>query len=274
MGSAIIASLSIARKKGLIIPIVFNTGGYDSPQIIKMLNGTIDIYMPDARYSSNILAEKYSQVKNYIKYNRQSLKEMYRQVGGLRLDSNGIAKKGLLVRLLVMPNNIGGIKETLDFIKNELSTDVYLSIMAQYQPTYKAKNYPELSRRITSSEYLEIVEYAEELGFNSGWTQDYISLNTEDDLFVPGFNSEWAQDAAFVYMAREDANVSPRKLAEAIETGDMRPILSGLSRSFAYFPRKNGKSRKYNQDITISPDCLGKKLQQAYISRLEGKAPW
>lgn len=186
----IVKALSIARKKGLSIPTVFNTGGYDNPKIIKTLDGAVDIYMPDARYSSDNMAEKYSTVKNYVKYNRLSLIEMYRQVGGLKLDKNGVAKKGLLIRLLVMPNNIGGIKQTLDFIKNELSTDVYLSIMAQYHPTYKARNYPELSRRITVREYLEIVKYAEKKGFNFGWTQDYISLNSSEDLFIPDFKDK------------------------------------------------------------------------------------
>lgn len=182
----IVKALLIARKRGLSVPIVYNTGGYDSPQIIKMLDGLIDIYMPDARYSSNIMAEKYSMVKDYVKYNRESLKEMYRQVEGLKLDENGVAKKGLLIRLLVMPDNISGTKETLNFIKNELSTDVYLSIMAQYYPVYKAKNYPELNRRLKAQEYLEVVNYAEKLGFSYGWTQDYIGLNSED-LFIPDF---------------------------------------------------------------------------------------
>lgn len=186
----IVKALSIARKKGLAVPTVFNTGGYDSPQIIKMLNGAVDIYMPDARYSSSSMAEKYSGIKDYVKYNRQSLKEMYNQVGGLKLDPNGIAKKGLLVRLLVMPDNIGGIRETLDFIKNELSTDVYLSIMAQYHPVYKARNYPELHRRITAAEYSEIAKYAEKIGFNFGWTQDYIFLNDEENLFMPDFKDK------------------------------------------------------------------------------------
>lgn len=186
----IVKALSIARKKGLSIPTVFNTGGYDNPKIIKMLDGVMDIYMPDARYSSDNMAEKYSMIKNYVKYNRLSLIEMYRQVGGLKLDKNGVAKKGLLIRLLVMPNNIGGTKQTLDFIKNELSTDVYLSIMAQYHPAYKARNYPELSRRITAREYFEIVKYAEKKGFNFGWTQDYISLNSSEDLFIPDFKDK------------------------------------------------------------------------------------
>jgi putative pyruvate formate lyase activating enzyme len=186
----IVEALSIAKKNGLTIPTVFNTGGYDNPQLIKMLNGVVDIYMPDARYSSSDAAEKYSGIKNYVRYNRQSLKEMYSQVGELKLDSNGIAIKGLLVRLLVMPDNIGGIRETLDFIKNELSTDVYLSIMAQYHPAYKARNYPELHRKITAGEYLEIVKYAEKIGFNFGWTQDHISLNSNKDLFMPNFKDK------------------------------------------------------------------------------------
>jgi len=186
----IVKALNLARNKGLLIPTVFNTGGYDNPQIIEMLDGVIDIYMPDMRYSNDDMAKKYSMVKEYVQYNRQSVKEMYRQVGGLKLDKEGIAKKGLLVRLLVMPDNIGGIKNTLDFIKNELSTDVYLSIMAQYHPVYKAFKYPELSRMITAKEYLEVVKYAEKKGFNYGWTQDYVSLSGKEDLFIPDFKNK------------------------------------------------------------------------------------
>lgn len=186
----IVKALSAARKKGLTVPTVFNTGGYDNPRIIKMLNGIIDIYMPDMRYSSNYMAKKYSMVKDYVRYNRQSVKEMYRQVGGLKLDSSGTAVKGLLIRLLVLPYNISGTKETLDFIRSELSTDVYLSIMAQYHPAYNAFDYPRLKRRITAKEYLEIVRYAEKKGFSFGWTQDHISLKVEEDLFMPDFKDK------------------------------------------------------------------------------------
>jgi putative pyruvate formate lyase activating enzyme len=183
----ILNALAVARSRGLKVPLVYNTGGYDNPKIIKTLDRIIEIYMPDARYSSDEMAEKYSNVKNYVKNNQESLKEMYRQVGDLKLNSKGVAEKGLLIRLLVLPNNIGGIKKTLDFIKKELSTNIYLSIMAQYHPEYKANNFPELARRITSREYYEIVKYAEKLGFTSGWTQDYISLSEEKDLFRPDF---------------------------------------------------------------------------------------
>jgi putative pyruvate formate lyase activating enzyme len=182
----IIEALSIAKKSGLNIPIVYNTGGYEREQIIKLLDGIINIYMPDIRYSSDIMAERYSGVKNYVNNNRKSIKEMYRQVGELDLDDNGIAKKGLLIRLLVLPENIGSVKETLDFIKEELSEYVYLSIMAQYHPEYMALNYPGLSRSILPDEYYEIVDYAEKLGLANGWTQDYCA--PEKDLFRPDFN--------------------------------------------------------------------------------------
>ena len=196
----IIKALFAAKKKGLSVPTVFNTGGYDNPRIIKMLDGIIDVYMPDMRYSDNDMAKKYSSVEEYVLYNRESVKEMYRQVGGLKLSEEGVAKKGLLVRLLVMPGNIGGIKKTLDFIKNELSTDVYLSIMAQYHPVYKAFKYPELNRRITAKEYLDVVRYAEKKGFSYGWTQDHISLSSKEDLFMPDFKDK----KVFKYSKDED----------------------------------------------------------------------
>jgi len=183
----IIKAAAIASKKGLDIPMVYNTGGYDNPEIIEMLKGVIDIYMPDIRYSSNNMALKYSKVKKYVENNRASLKEMYRQVGNLALNRDGIAQKGLLVRLLVMPENIGSIKESLDFLKEELSTEVYLSIMAQYHPEYKACNYAGLSRKITLKEYQEVTSYAEKLGFLNGWVQDHESLSIEEDMFRPDF---------------------------------------------------------------------------------------
>lgn len=186
----IIEALSLARQSGLNIPIVFNSGGYDDPDMIKMLDGIIDIYMPDIRYSSNAMAQKYSHVKNYVEYNRAAVMEMYRQAGILKLDKSGIAKKGLIIRLLVMPGNIAGIDETLDFLKNELSSDIHLSIMAQYHPEYKARSIPIISRRISEKEYYKVTDYAEELGFYNGWTQEYSSLSEKEDLFIPDFKNE------------------------------------------------------------------------------------
>jgi len=186
----IIKAFSIAGKSGPDIPFVYNTGGYDHPGIIKMLEGIVDIYMPDIRYSNDSMALKYSGIKDYVRFNRDSILEMYRQVGDLELDKNGIAKKGLLIRLLVLPENIGGIKDTLDFIKNRLSCNVYLSIMAQYHPAHIAHKYPQLSKRVSTGEYLKIVEYARELGLDRGWTQDHGSLEAGEDEFIPDFSEE------------------------------------------------------------------------------------
>lgn len=184
----IVEALQIARTKGLVIPTVYNTGGYDDPETIKALKGYIDIYMPDMRYSDDRMAKKYSSVKDYVNHNRLSVKEMYRQVGPLEIDSQGIAKKGLMVRLLVLPEDISGIKATLDFLKSETSDDIYLSIMAQYHPTYLAHMYPEIDRRITKGEYRQVTEYAEKIGFSNGWTQDDILL--EEDEFIPDFSDK------------------------------------------------------------------------------------
>jgi putative pyruvate formate lyase activating enzyme len=183
-------SLEIAYSKGFKLPLVYNTGGYDNPEIIKLLDGIIDIYMPDMRYSIERMAEKYSSVKNYVKYNRESVIEMYRQVGNLELDKSGIAKRGLMIRLLVMPGDIAGIKNTIDFISENLSNKVYLSIMAQYHPAYRAYNFRELSRRITYREYRDVLNYAADRGFEYGWIQDYDGLDPKKDSFIPDFKDK------------------------------------------------------------------------------------
>jgi putative pyruvate formate lyase activating enzyme len=156
----IIKALYLASKQGLNIPIVYNTGGYDNPEVIKLLSEIVDIYMPDMKYSDNENAYKYSSAKDYWEINTSAVKEMYRQVGGLKVDEYRVAYRGLLIRHLVLPNNIAGSKKIIDFIVENLGDDVYLNIMAQYRPCFKAKNYPELNRRITLEEYEEIVNYA------------------------------------------------------------------------------------------------------------------
>ena len=188
----IIDSLNIVRtkKNGLTIPVIYNSGGYEDSGTIKLLEGLIEIYMPDIRYSDNESAYKYSGVKNYVENNRISLIEMYSQVGGLKTDENGIAVRGLMVRLLIIPGIAVEIKKSLDFIKNELSTDVYISIMSQYEPLYKAKGYPEINRKINRDEYNRIIDYAEKLGFYTGAFQEFEEHTEEKDLFKPDFDSE------------------------------------------------------------------------------------
>jgi len=168
----ILAALEIAVDKGLGLPIVYNTGGYDSPDAIRLLNGIVDIYMPDMRYSDNAMAKKYSDAPDYVEINRACVMEMQSQVGDLVMDGEGVAQKGLIIRLLALPEDISGTKETLRFIKERVSENAYLSIMSQYYPTFKAYNYPPISRGTTPEEYKNIVDEAKKLGLNNGWVQE------------------------------------------------------------------------------------------------------
>ena len=168
----ILEALLLAVERGFRLPIVYNTSAYDSIQALRLLDGVVDIYMPDLKYSDSRVAEKYSGVKNYWEVARVAFKEMHRQVGDL-VTENGLAKRGLLIRHLVMPNEIAGSKKVLEFIAYELSKDSWVNIMAQYYPTYRAHEHPEIARPITSKEYWEVVEYARKLGLHRGIPFEY-----------------------------------------------------------------------------------------------------
>jgi putative pyruvate formate lyase activating enzyme len=161
-----------ARKEGLTIPVLSNSSGYENVETLKLLEGIIDIYMPDAKYSDNNHAEKYSNAPGYWEANQKALLEMHRQVGELTFDKNGIAVKGLLIRHLVLPDRISGSKKVLTFIAESISNQTYLSLMSQYHPANKTKDFPELSRRLTEDEYNEVRDYAQKLGFVNGWQQE------------------------------------------------------------------------------------------------------
>jgi putative pyruvate formate lyase activating enzyme len=156
----ILKSVSIARENGLKIPIVYNCGGYESVDTLKILDGVIDIYMPDFKYSDEKLAEKYSKIKNYPEFAKYALIEMHRQVGDLIINDEGVALRGLLVRHLVLPNNIAGTEEILKFISEKISKNTYINIMDQYRPCWHAGEYPELNRRITKKEFEEAINLA------------------------------------------------------------------------------------------------------------------
>jgi putative pyruvate formate lyase activating enzyme len=175
----ILKALEIAVGNGLNIPIVYNTSGYDLPDTINALKSVIDIYLPDMRYSDNDMALIYSNTADYVKYNRSSIKEMYKQVGDLIMDKDGIALRGLIIRLLVLPNGVSGTTKSLKFIRDGISKNTYLSIMSQYYPTFKAGNLKEISRRVGKIEYDNIVDEASALGLNNGWMQDY-EENTDE----------------------------------------------------------------------------------------------
>ena len=164
----ILKALFVAIEDGLVVPLVYNCGGYESLEIIKLLDGIIDIYMPDIKYGDNDMAERYSKAKGYFDVAKSVITEMYRQVGDLSINKNGIAEKGLLVRHLVMPDSISGTEKALDFIAS-LSKNTYLNIMDQYRPQYKAYDYPKINRRITSEEFEKAIFLAKKAGLTRGF---------------------------------------------------------------------------------------------------------
>ena len=162
----ILSALEIAVERGLNIPLVYNTGGYDSVETLKIIDKVFDIYMPDMKYGDKTTAAKLSKVSNYPKINQDAVLEMHRQVGDLVLDGNGIAQRGLLIRHLVLPDNLAGTEKVLEFISKKISKNTYLNIMDQYNPHYKAFKKPQLNKRITSNEYNYALELAKRYGLN------------------------------------------------------------------------------------------------------------
>ncbi len=160
----IMAALVIAAEKGLRVPLVHNTGGYDSLEALHLLDGIVDIYMPDMKYADERVGRKYSKIKDYPEVNQAAVKEMHRQVGDLVTDERGIAQRGLLVRHLVLPNGLAGTTEIVNFLADEISPQTYLNVMSQYRPTYKAHMYPEINRRPTLEELQEAMNVAQKAG--------------------------------------------------------------------------------------------------------------
>ncbi len=178
----LVKTIKIACETGLRLPIVFNCGGYESLNTIRLLDGIIDIYMPDIKYGSkphhpeelkdgnSVPAEKYSNAPDYFEKCKEAVKEMHRQVGDLEI-VDGIAQRGLLIRHLVLPNNLAGSEKVLKFIAEEISPDTYVNIMDQYRPMYKAERFPELNRRPTLSEHNEVIEIAKKYGLHRGFKE-------------------------------------------------------------------------------------------------------
>ncbi len=167
----ILKSLKLAVKMGLHIPIVYNTSGYDSVNTLKLLDGVVDIYLPDARYADNEIALKYSSAPGYFEIMKKALREMHRQVGDLSLNRMGVAHSGLIVRHLVLPEGLSDTRKIMRFIAREISPHTYISLMAQYFPAYQASQFPLLSRRIKREEYREAFQAFKEEGLENGWFQ-------------------------------------------------------------------------------------------------------
>lgn len=178
----IIEAIKIAKKKGLKIPIVYNTNGYETVETLQQLEGYIDVYLPDFKYIDNALGKKYSNIEHYFETVTKAIQEMYRQVGAPQLDENGMIKKGLIIRHLVLPGYLENSKKVLKWLKNNIDNNVYLSIMAQYFPTYRAKEDDVINRKLTKEEWQEIEDYIDELGIENGYIQE---LGEHEEEYVP-----------------------------------------------------------------------------------------
>ena len=178
----IIEAIKIAKAKGLNIPIVYNTNGYENIETIKALNGYVDVYLPDLKYAEEKLAIEYSGAKNYFEVATKAIKEMIKQVGKIKLNEDGIIQKGVIIRHLVLPNHIENSKKVLLWIKQNLPNDIYVSIMAQYFPTYKAKENQKLNRKLTKKEWEQIEKYVEEIDIENGFIQE---LGDHEEEYVP-----------------------------------------------------------------------------------------
>ncbi len=170
-------AILIAAAEGLNLPIVYNTNGYDSLEVLKLLDGIVDVYLPDLKYAEDEAGYLYSKVRGYQQYARSAVKEMFRQTGpDLVFGADGLLKRGLIIRLLVLPNDIAGIRDSLEWIRDELSPRVAISLMAQYYPIHQAssnRRYILLSRRVSESEWLKALSLLDEMQMEEGWMQDF-----------------------------------------------------------------------------------------------------
>lgn len=167
----IVEAIFIARKWGLTLPIVYNTSGYESQEGLKLLDGIIDVYLVDMRYSDNRIALKYSGVKNYLEINTSAVKEMFSQVGNLITDQDGMARSGLIIRHMVLPSNLAGSEKTFEFISQKISDQVWVSLMDQYFPAYRAQNFHHLKRKTSPREYQKAEKAFFDSGLKNGWAQ-------------------------------------------------------------------------------------------------------
>jgi putative pyruvate formate lyase activating enzyme len=181
----IIEALKISKNKGLNIPIVYNTNSYENIETIKSLEGLIDIYLPDIKYFSDKNSVKYSNAPDYFETAKNAVIEMFNQVGDIQMDTNGIMKKGVIIRHLMLPGLLFDSKKILDFVYNTFNNRVYLSLMNQYTPFYKSSDYKEIDRKISKKSYNALIEYALSIGIEKGFIQED---ETQLESFIPDFD--------------------------------------------------------------------------------------
>lgn len=170
------------KISGLNLPIIYNSNGYENVDTLKKLDGDIDVYLPDLKYYSNDLAKKYSKVDNYFEIATNAIMEMYKQVGGVKLNKEGLIKKGVIIRHLVLPNHLHNSKHILKWIKENMPNDVYVSVMAQYFPTYKAMDDSYINRKLSNKEYRDIEQFLYTLNLQNGYMQE---LGKHEEEYVP-----------------------------------------------------------------------------------------
>jgi len=183
----IIEALDLAKGHGLDIPIVYNSSGYEKKETIRQLEGYIDIYLPDFKYMKDEIADRYSHCPDYSTYAKETIEEMVRQTGKPEFFSDGIMKKGTIVRHLSLPGYLEDSKDILDYLHENFKNDVYISIMNQYTPLITIEKYPEINRKVTKKEYDELISYALMLGIKNAYTQED---ETQDESFIPDFDGE------------------------------------------------------------------------------------
>lgn len=182
----IIEALRIAKSKGLSIPVIYNSNGYENVETLKYLKGYIDVYLPDIKYYSNTCSVRYSKAPDYFKYASSSVIEMFNQTGSPAFE-NGLIKRGLIIRHLLLPGLLSESKKILDWIANNLPDTVYISLMSQYVPMYNAEKYPEINKRVSPKSYEWLLDYALSIGLKNGYMQDY---NSAETAYTPEFNNE------------------------------------------------------------------------------------
>ncbi len=173
----IIEAFFLARESGFVLPMVYNTSGYESQDALKLLDGIIDIYLVDMRYSDNKTGELYSGIKDYVEVNRAAVKEMFSQVGHLTLDSKGIAHSGLIIRHMILPSGLAGSEKTFQFIAQQVSDEVWVALMDQYFPAHRAERYPALKRKTTLNEYMKAEKALFDSGLKNGWVQERMAAD-------------------------------------------------------------------------------------------------
>ena len=178
----LVEALKLAKIEGLTIPIVYNSSAYEKVETLQMLEGFVDIYLPDLKYYYNDLSKELSGIERYFETAKNAIKEMYRQVGNPQFEEKGMLLKGLMVRHLVLPNHLQNTKQVLKWLHKKMSSKIYISIMAQYFPTYKALHRTDINRKLTEEEYQEIQDYIEKLGIENGYVQE---LEENEKKYVP-----------------------------------------------------------------------------------------